>query len=213
MIVDSIVMLTLGELLRKKRVQLGMSFDQVEKTIKIRTKYLQALEKNNWAIFPSKTYIIGAINNYSKVLGLEKNKMTAFFRRDYEKKEKLAFREKVSSRYLTSETKKWAFVLLAFVFLTFFVYFGIQLSIFLSPPKLVILTPQKDRFIKGSVLVKGKVGKEATVTVFDEPVVTNKKGEFEYNFPLKKGKNLLIIKVVGANGKEKVFRKTFIKEG
>jgi len=113
-------MLTLGKLLKKRRVELGMSFEEIEKIIKVRVKYLQALEEDNWTIFPSETYIIGTINNYARVLGLDKHKMIAFFRRDYEKKEKIEFRERISSRYLTPETKKWAFILSVFVFLLFF---------------------------------------------------------------------------------------------
>jgi len=83
---------------------------------------------------------------------------------------------------------------------------------FLSPPKVVILSPKKDSFREKNVLIKGKVSREATVVIADETVPVSKEGVFQYNFPLRKGKNLLTIKVVGANGKQKVFTKTFIKE-
>ena len=205
-------MLTLGRFLKKRRIELDMSLSQIEQIIKVRAKYLRALEEDDWTIFPSKTYIIGAIDNYSKVLGLERDKMIAFFRRDYEKKEKIEFREKVSPRYLTSETKKWLSFFSLFIFLIFFIYFGFQLIVFLSPPRLTILAPKNNYFRKNSVLIKGKVAKEASVTIFNQAVSTNKEGEFEYNFPLKKGTNTLVIKVIGANGKMKVFKRVFVRK-
>ncbi|MEN9328492.1 MAG: hypothetical protein RI947_1300, partial [Candidatus Parcubacteria bacterium] len=43
-------------------------------------------------------------------------------------------------------------------------------------------------------------------------VYQNKDGTFEYSYPLKRGKNNVVIEVIGANGKKTVITKSLILE-
>lgn len=61
----------IGNFLRERREARGVSLIEVEKDLKIRKKYLQALEEGNINIIPSKTYLIGYLRNYSKYLGID----------------------------------------------------------------------------------------------------------------------------------------------
>ena len=88
-----------------------------------------------------------------------------------------------------------------------------QLSQFLSPPRVTIVSPIASKFRSlDSIKITGKTEKEASITIYGEKVYPNKDGVFEYNFPLKQGKNELIIEVVGANGKKSVLKKDYFRE-
>jgi len=205
-------MLSVGEILKKQREKLGINLGEVEKQIKVRQKFLRAIEENNWSIFTSKIYIGGIIKNYSQYLGLDPKRTLAFFRRDYEKLETVKFKSRVASRYLTPETKKIVAALLIFIFLIFFGYFGYQLKLYFSPPKISILSPRTEIFQKKDrVKILAKTERDAAVTILGERIYQNSDGLFEFDFPLKKGKNELVIEVIGANGRKATLRKIFLR--
>ncbi|OGK13573.1 hypothetical protein A3C98_01250 [Candidatus Roizmanbacteria bacterium RIFCSPHIGHO2_02_FULL_37_15] len=205
-------MLSVGEILKKQREKLSIELNQVEKQIKVRQKFLKAIEENNWNIFTSKVYVEGIINNYSKFLELDSRKTLAFFRRDYEKQEIIKFKSRVVSRYLTPETKKIVLTLLILVFLLFIGYFGYQLKLYFSPPKITILAPKVETFKKADrVKILGKTEKDAAITIFGERIYQNESGIFEFNFPLHKGKNELVIEVIGANGRKAIIKKDYFR--
>jgi hypothetical protein len=206
-------MLTVGEILKQERERQKIPISSVIKQIKVREKFIIAIEENNWKYFTSTIYISGLIKNYSKFLGLEPKKILAFFRRDYEKKEEIKFKKKISSKYLTPETKKAITFFVSFILFLFIIYFGYQLKIYFSPPVVAIVSPTSTKFrSETKIIVKIKTEKEAMVTVSGERIYQNKEGSFEYELPLQKGKNEITVEVVGANGKKTVLKKTYIKE-
>ncbi len=206
-------MLSVGEILKKQREKLGIKLPEVEKQIKIRQKFLDAVEQNNWNVFSSKIYVSGIIKNYSQFLGLDPKRTLAFFNRDYEKKETIKFKKKVASHYLTSETKKVVMAALIIVFAIFFGYFAYQLKQYFSPPVVEILSPKTTNFTnEDRVKIIGKTEKDAAVTIFGERIYQNSDGIFKYEFPLKKGKNELSIEVVGANGRKEIIKETYLRK-
>lgn len=206
-------MLSVGEILKKERLKKGYTLAYVEKNIKVRGKFLTAIEENNWSFFTSKIYITGIIKNYARFLGLDYKRMQAFFRREYEKKDDLDFKKKVSSSYLVSDTRKFVTILLSIVSFFFFLYFGYQIYMFVSPPKVVILKPTQSHFKRvEKITIKGKTEKEASVSIFGKRIYLDKEGFFTYELPLKQGVNTMTIEVIGANGKKVNIQRTYIKE-
>ena len=206
-------MLTVGEILRKCREKQNIELSEIEKQIKVRAKLLQAIEDNNWDIFSSKIYIVGILKNYSTFLGLDTKKILAFFRRDYEKKEEVKFKTRVSNSYLTSETKRLAIIGLSCLFIIFFGYFGFQLKAYFSPPSLTVIEPTKTSFtIEDKVKFVGKTDKDALINIYGERVYQDKYGVFSYDVALKNGNNDLIIEITGANGKKTTIKKTFVRK-
>lgn len=205
-------MLTVGEILREAREKQNVGLIDVERQIKVRSKFLKSVEENNWDMFSSKIYINGIIKNYSTFLGLDPEKMLAIFRRDYERKEDVRFKTRISSRYLTPETRRIVVAVISLIILFFALYFGYQLKQFFSPPGLTVVSPLINTFtVEDRVHFVGKTDKDAAVTIFGERVYQDKNGVFTYDFPLKNGKNELIIEIIGANGKKSVFKEIFIK--
>lgn len=206
-------MLTIGEILKRERIKKNLSLSEIEKKTRIRKKYLQAIEENNWQIFPSKVYIEGIIKNYSITLDLPYKKVIAFFRRDYEGKEEIGFKKKVSKTYLSPESKKIFTGFIVGFLIIIFVYFGWQLKKFLSPPSITFISPKQTYFVnEDKIEIKAKVEPETAVFIFDQRVYPDSNGYFKYLLPLNKDKNEVIIKLIGANGKSLVIKKTFFKK-
>lgn len=67
----------IGDFLRERREARGISLIEVEKDLKIRKKYLQALEEGNIDIIQGRTYIIGYLRNYSKYLGIDEENINS----------------------------------------------------------------------------------------------------------------------------------------
>lgn len=206
-------MLSVGTILKKEREKKGLLLADIEKQIKVREKYLKAIEDENWDYFSSKIYIMGILTNYSRILNLDQKKVIAFFRRDYEKKEEVKFKKKVPSGYLTSETKiffKFGLMILTCFFIIYFIF---QLKTYFSPPSLILLTPTVNNFnVEKNIKITGKTDKDTNVTIFGERIYQNKEGIFTYEYSINEGENKLIINLIGANGKKATFEKIFFKK-
>ncbi|HEX7542561.1 MAG TPA: helix-turn-helix domain-containing protein [Patescibacteria group bacterium] len=206
-------MLSVGTILKKEREKKGLLLIDIEKQIKVREKYLKAVEEENWSYFSSKIYITGILKNYSRVLNLDHKKILAFFRRDYERKEEVKFKKKITSTYLTSETKKFLKLGLIILALFFILYFIFQLKTYFSPPSFTLLSPMKQNFsIEKNVKIIGKTEKDTSVTIAGERIYQNKEGIFTYDYSLNEGENKLIINLTGANGKNTAVEQTFFKK-
>ena len=206
-------MLSVGTILKKEREKKGLLLIDIEKQIKVREKYLKAIEEEDWNFFSSKIYITGILKNYSRILNLDQKKILAFFRRDYERKEEVKFKKKVASVYLIPETKKF-FKLGLFVLSVFFIgYFIYQLKIYFSPPGFVLLSPKIKNFtIEKSVKISAKTDKDTMVTIAGERIYQDKNGVFVYDYPLNEGVNKITVNLVGANGKKTIVEESFFKK-
>ena len=126
----------------------------------------------------------------------------AYFRRDYEKKEHTTFKKKLPRLQFLPETQKLVIGAFSVIILFFVFYFGYQINLYLAPPKITIIAPEKHSFRNvEKITIVGLTQSESVVTIFGEELFPNELGIFEYDYPLKKGTNTLEIKIKGANGK------------
>ena len=63
--------ISLGELLRGERATLGKSYFDVQGDLKIKTKYIKAIEKCDLQGLENKSFIAGYVRTYAKYLGLD----------------------------------------------------------------------------------------------------------------------------------------------
>jgi cytoskeletal protein RodZ len=61
----------IGNSLREARMRRGVDFAQAEAAIKIRSKYLRALEDDQFELLPAETYVKGFLRTYAEYLGLD----------------------------------------------------------------------------------------------------------------------------------------------
>jgi len=65
------VMPGIGETLREARTAAGIQLDDAERTIRIRIRYLDALENEEWDVLPGDAYVRGFLHTYADFLGLD----------------------------------------------------------------------------------------------------------------------------------------------
>ena len=73
-------MFEIGNTLREARVRRNLTLQQVEEDIKIRVKYVQAMENEDWDVMPGVTYVKGFLRTYSTYLGLDPDVIIGEFR-------------------------------------------------------------------------------------------------------------------------------------
>ena len=64
-------MFEIGNSLREARLRQQLDFPELEQQTKIRSKYLKALEAEEFDVLPAPTYVKGFLRNYADALGLE----------------------------------------------------------------------------------------------------------------------------------------------
>jgi cytoskeletal protein RodZ len=65
--------MTLGQILRAKRTEMGKSLEQVAAVTKIHTRILNAIEEDRYSELPARAFTRGFIVNYAKALKLDPN--------------------------------------------------------------------------------------------------------------------------------------------
>ncbi|MFZ5943635.1 MAG: helix-turn-helix domain-containing protein [Bacillota bacterium] len=63
-----------GEILKNARLSAGLSIGDIEERTKIRSKYLEAIEEENFEILPGKVYVKAFVKSYAKSLDLDNDK-------------------------------------------------------------------------------------------------------------------------------------------
>jgi cytoskeleton protein RodZ len=76
--------LPIGEVLKRARTRQKLDIHTVEQQTKIRTKYLRALENEEWEVLPGHPYAKGFLRTYAKCLGLDGNALVDEYRRTVE---------------------------------------------------------------------------------------------------------------------------------
>ena len=74
----------IGATLKDARRRLGMDIREAETRTKIRTRYLRALEAEDWEVLPAPAYVRGFLRVYGQILGLDGEVLADRYRRSYE---------------------------------------------------------------------------------------------------------------------------------
>jgi len=204
-------MKTVGELLEAARKDKGLTLLQVEKKVKIRAKFLRALEKNDFENIPGGAIVAkGFIKNYGLFLGLSKEKLLASFRRDFTEDEKgqvlpRGYYEPLGFSFFSWTPKKTAIIGSILLILALFSYLGFQVASFLGKPPLSISSPlPEERVSTPEIVVSGKTDPDASVLIDGKLVVVNQDGYFEETVSLLPGENSLVIEAISRRNKKSI---------
>ncbi len=207
-------MRTVGDILKKARLEKKLEFEEIEKHLKIRGKYLQALEENNWNQLPSLPYIKGFLRNYSSYLDLKPDEMLAIFRRQFTQQQKSGLLPNGLSQPLNEPLIKLTphiivtGIIISFLLL-FFGYLAFQYNSYTSPPNLTITKPQEGEVIKSDkVQVTGQTDTDAVVSVNGQKIAVLAGGNFSTTLILVPGVNTITIDSTSKYGKKKTLTRT-----
>jgi cytoskeleton protein RodZ len=76
--------LAIGDVLKSTRTRQGLDITAIEDRTKIRTRYLRALENEEWDVLPSHAYAKGFLRTYAQTLGLDADALVDEYRRQVE---------------------------------------------------------------------------------------------------------------------------------
>jgi cytoskeletal protein RodZ len=68
-------LIEIGQVLKTKREELGLSLPDIEQQTKIRGRYLEAIENGEWSILPGDVYARGFVRSYAEAVGLDGNEL------------------------------------------------------------------------------------------------------------------------------------------
>lgn len=207
-------MKTVGEILKKARTEKGLELDDIEKQLRIRKKFLEALEENEWNRLPSTPYIKGFLRNYSLFLGLKPEEMVAIFRRQFGEQQRAGLIPEGLTHPLNEPlfklTPQAAVLGIISLFLIFFFgYLIFQYKSYISPPELAVNQPKEGEILTSSrIQVEGKTDNDAVVSVNNQKIALGKNGEFLITISLLPGVNVITIESTSKYGKKKTLTRT-----
>ena len=73
-----------GDRLREARMRRGIDLSEVEAATKIRSKYLRAMEDDEFGVLPGPTYVRSFLRTYAQYLGLDPHLIVQEYRTHYE---------------------------------------------------------------------------------------------------------------------------------
>jgi len=197
--------LTLGEKLRKTRENLGLTYDDIEKVIKIRKKYIRAIEEGDYNSLPPDVYMRGFLKNYSKVLGIKESKVLEMYEKERGAVDNIKQAKKTSrikplkSPKIIITPRTFFIILMVLATLAVIGYIIFELLILSASPKLVIYSPSDNAVVKKSFIdIVGKTDEGIEVFINGQKVNTSEEGDFKVNVSVgQKGVNS--IKIVAKN--------------
>lgn len=207
-------MRAVGEILKSKRLEKNLSLGQVEKATKIRIRYLEAIEKNDFSKIPGGAQIAkGFIKNYSEFLDLSSASVLAVFRRDFQESRTgqiipRGMVEPLDGPKLVWTPKLTVIAALAVLFFLLGSYIFSQYSASFFAPKLEVISPKDNENItQGPLEVKGKTDSDATLFINQEMKIVNTDGSFSEKVSLSVGENEIAVEAVNRRGqKSKITR-------
>ncbi len=199
---------TLGERLKSLRRRKRLSLEQAEEETKVRLKYLSALEKGEYSRLPADVFAIGFLVKYIELLGGPKEDLILLYKQERSKVERpelfspqTQFKER--RFFLTPKLIFLGILFLAIAGLVGYIFYAVKN--FTSPPNLEITSPSTESVIRqDKVEIIGKTDEGVTLTINDQVVLIDDKGNFNQVAKLQPGLNSIEIKAVNRLKKEKV---------
>lgn len=202
-------MITVGEILKKKRLEKNLTFEEIEKATRIRAKFLIAIEENNHNSLPPSTFVKGFIRNYGIFLGLDPGRLLAIYRRQFNEKASKVFIEKEENPKLTITPNTVLTLFIAFIITIFLTYLFNEYRIYKSAPVIVISSPSEFEVItKNSVEIKGRTQPETIITINGQKIELKSDSTFSEEISLLPGTNIITVAATNKFGKTTEVKRT-----
>lgn len=192
----------------------GVTILEAELATKIRSKFLHALEEDDWFKLPSRAYTKGFVVRYGNFLGIPKEEISKLYikessiRSDEEDMilpKKSVKRGVMVTPKLIISTVVSVLVLSVISFIIYQVY-GIS-----AAPDLMVASPANNIVVDSeNIEVKGVTDKDASILINDQKVAVSSDGSFYADYKLHRGIN--VIEVTSKNKAEREKSVTYTVE-
>jgi transcriptional regulator with XRE-family HTH domain len=184
--------------LKRIREEKGLELAKVALDLQISEKYLKSLEVGDVDKLPEGVYGKNFLKKYAEYLGLEPDKIAQEYfntEKNIKKDNKELFVRKVPGAiYFMTIPRILRNALLFSLALVLFAYLGYAVYNIISPPLLIIYSPEIDfQTNERSLSVVGQSEPETNVLINEESVLINDDGSFEKKVNLQVGINSIVI--------------------
>ena len=202
-----------GQRLKARRQELGVSLAQVELDTKIRGKFLTLLESGDYSKLPNDIYTRGFVQQYSAYLGVSGQLMAEQYvseRGGAIEAETRAPRIEKTRRLIV--TGRLIGLAVTFLIVAGVVgYLLLQFSSLAAAPRLILTSPSADATIDGSsVRIAGNTTPGSDVSVNDTLVPSDANGQFSDTLALQDGINIIRISSRSKLGKTTLITRNII---
>lgn len=195
---------TIGEKLKKRRVEKGLNLSDAAEELKIAEKYLAAFENGELENLPGEIYAKNFLQKYSDFLNLDSQEIL----KEYEQEKSV--RQMVQKVNLEAFGKKddksthwYSFItarllknlVLVLLIIAGLVFLGLKINNIVAPPQLEIINPAGDNLtIRDSYIeITGQTEIGVKVSINGQDVMINPDGSFKEGVNLQSGLNIIKI--------------------
>ncbi len=198
-------MIKLGQRLHDKRIQKGLSLEDVTKAIKIRPAFLRAIEHGEYHKLPESAYAQGFITNYADYLGLSKRETLALFRREFDDTKTFSvmparFANPADVSFSKFKIQQTTIIAIC-AFIAFFSYLGFSYKDAFMNPSISVSNLDSNMIKSGKITIKGKANPYDTVTVNKQPTYIDSNGTFSKTISVYEKNLPITIKAVNRFGR------------
>lgn len=211
---------TLSEKLRGARQIKGLKIEDVARKLNINCKYIEALERGDFAGLPRGAYGKNFLREYCLFLNLNYEKLKPVFEKEID----ITKESTPKDMFSFSVAKVWYFlaapkiiknIFITAVILTFFFYLGSAVKKIVSPPSLFVEAPAENFITNDQIIdINGVAESESQIIINGESVLSDTSGRFSKKISLKKGLNVITVIAKKKYGRENIVtRQILVKEG
>ena len=203
---------TLGDRLRLARIRKNHELKDVEDATKVRVRYLEALERDEYESLPAQVYAVGFFERYCDYLHLPREKYTTDFKRMFAawqsmQKDALSPHSSLREPKLIVTPPLILATLTGVVVTVMVSYIWLQVHRLTAPPPLEIITPSDETKVAiETIQVAGKSDPGMMIEINNQRIAQDTDGTFKESVALQSGINS--ITVVATNRFQKHSSKT-----
>lgn len=212
---------TLGNTLRKTRLEQNISLEEAQTATNIQTKYLEKLEEGNYQQLPGDIYAKSWLKVYGQFLGLDISDLLSEFKIEKSISDKL---KKVESLSVTNQypDKKIKFLrprllkisMIGLVIIILLGYLAWEINSIVAAPVINIIQPTNNfKTTDSSILIIGETEPEIQLNINNDRVVLDEEGNWQQNINLVAGLNNLEISAKKKHSKTRIIELVIYREG
>ncbi len=119
---------SLGGILKAKRQKKKWEIEDVARKLRIKPVYLEALEQGHYYAFPARSYGVGFLRSYAKLLDLDQDKMTVLFNQETNDEKEQPLDMLVMEKHISLPSFKLIFVIFCLIVGLYFIWYGLALN-------------------------------------------------------------------------------------
>ena len=125
---------SLGNILENARKKKKLEIDEISELLRIKSIYLEALEKGHYYVFPARSYAIGFLRNYAKFLKLNSDELVELFHQETSNTQEEPLDMLVLEKKFPLPSPKTVFKILGFVVVLYVIWYLIAIYLYPDPP-------------------------------------------------------------------------------